>query len=1232
MLIGKAGADILNGGEGNDVLRGWRGPDTLNGDGGNDYLYGGRGQDILNGGDGDDVLYGRQHADVLNGGAGDDELRGNRGPDTLDGGPGTDVLNGGQGNDACSTGENYTNCEDVTDQPVTVTVHRPQAGEEALGSVNMLVEVAGLESGQLVYSIGGSELLRRSVNSGVHTLDLRSQADGPLTIDVSLVDSTGTVVAVTAVQVTNRIVTQQTGAAALEAYGSAFEAGTISASQFLRIAVPAAAAATERPDLPEADGEENETTALVLAAALEAWDEATPEARAEILLMNHIQIVPDPGPAGLIASAVAGCPDRVRVTWGLGQIFESSFCVFDVKADELANALGFANSSKFTDIRYYVDPDYVTGFGGKFDANAYSAPGFPVGLDLPTELVEGAKLIWESERVHENRGFQLPKAHRVDGIPLSVFVVDNSQRAYSSPFEVTSKPPDIPNFPSASFLFDEDLGHPIRLSGPKGDLRTTIVHELFHTFEWDTINWAADVLVGPNPPGGQLENVRGETVALYESAATWGTHEVYEELGRTTRYGTGAAVNHWLATPQNAFLFSPDRVRKAIEAPGISYSYWPSMLWLDEHVRSSGSHPTNESPGGTLQSVITSYAGSPIGGSPQGKINDEIAASALAGSGPSPAGKAWPRMWTALYLLQSADAVQTANPELFAAADTPDFRWLYFWDSTQIANLRGSVAMANSTATEEDFFGTERPGRYTSAAPVHLSPAVSTRTVTNIGVAKGGAAFFDVRTSFTDSAVIQIEIDVSSDPEDWEASVMQFDGKHPNLCLDEVTGNPAVQISENNGASNTITLSVAVDTTCKNFTVALVNVDVRASSTQTNPGTATSPTITFSVTETASILTDSVLPDGAAGQPYSPFALLASAPALWSIVGGELPVGLTLTPAGTLSGLPRSGGAHTFSARATFAGLPPVDKEFSVSVVGPWLVTTSLADGQVSDSYSQSLVADVHYPEFGQNHPGRPAISGFELGVGSLPDGLTLNTSSGLISGIPTADGAHDFTVLVHDTAGNTGSKGYSLTIGTPSRAHLHFQAVTTPDPVVPGQAATGVITVTNTGGDTATGRTLRFRLPDGFSSISAPGCGLVAGQTTVFDCPLADIDPGDVIDFNVSFTVPAGFGPTARVFRFGDLKPVFADTGYIIAYLNQGQSYSHQIVATDPDGDDADLVFSIIAGSLPPGFDMDSSGLITGVMQVDEQNYVWNFTVQVADATGAVETAELRLWINQTL
>ena len=188
---------------------------------------------------------------------------------------------------------------------------------------------------------------------------------------------------------------------------------------------------------------------------------------------------------------------------------------------------------------------------------------------------------------------------------------------------------------------------------------------------------------------------------------------------------------------------------------------------------------------------------------------------------------------------------------------------------------------------------------------------------------------------------------------------------------------------------------------------------------------------------------------------------------------------------------------------------------------------------------------------------------------------------------------------------------------------------IPTPDPVVPGQAATGVITVTNTGGDTATGRTLRFRLPDGFSNISAPGCGPVAGQTTVFDCPLADIAPGDVIDFNVSFTVPAGFDPTARVFRFGNLKPVFAGNGYIGGSLAQGDAYSHQIVATDPDGDDTDLVFSIIAGSLPPGFDMDPSGLVTGIMQVDENDYIWDFTVRVADATGAEETAVFRLIIN---
>lgn len=55
-LYGYGGNDTLNGGRGDDLLRGGSGNDTLNGGGDNDLLIGGKGNDTLNGGTGSDVF------------------------------------------------------------------------------------------------------------------------------------------------------------------------------------------------------------------------------------------------------------------------------------------------------------------------------------------------------------------------------------------------------------------------------------------------------------------------------------------------------------------------------------------------------------------------------------------------------------------------------------------------------------------------------------------------------------------------------------------------------------------------------------------------------------------------------------------------------------------------------------------------------------------------------------------------------------------------------------------------------------------------------------------------------------------------------------------------------------------------------------------------------------------------------------------------------------------------
>ena len=82
----------------------------------------------------------------------------------------------------------------------------------------------------------------------------------------------------------------------------------------------------------------------------------------------------------------------------------------------------------------------------------------------------------------------------------------------------------------------------------------------------------------------------------------------------------------------------------------------------------------------------------------------------------------------------------------------------------------------------------------------------------------------------------------------------------------------------------------------------------------------------------------------------------------------------------------------------------------------------SLTSGTTGSSYSQTIST--------QNDQGTLHYS---ITSGSLPSGLTLNSSTGVLSGIPTTAGSYSFTIKVTDTPGNFGSffdtKSYVLSI-----------------------------------------------------------------------------------------------------------------------------------------------------------------------------------------------------------
>ena len=105
-----------------------------------------------------------------------------------------------------------------------------------------------------------------------------------------------------------------------------------------------------------------------------------------------------------------------------------------------------------------------------------------------------------------------------------------------------------------------------------------------------------------------------------------------------------------------------------------------------------------------------------------------------------------------------------------------------------------------------------------------------------------------------------------------------------------------------------------------------------------NPGGAVSNALTLTVSPaantTVSVTTTSPLTSGVVGTPYSQTLSAAggTAPYTWSILTGSLPAGLSLTPAGVISGTPTSTGTQTFTVGLTDSALVTASQSLTLSI------------------------------------------------------------------------------------------------------------------------------------------------------------------------------------------------------------------------------------------------------------------------------------------------------------
>ena len=238
------------------------------------------------------------------------------------------------------------------------------------------------------------------------------------------------------------------------------------------------------------------------------------------------------------------------------------------------------------------------------------------------------------------------------------------------------------------------------------------------------------------------------------------------------------------------------------------------------------------------------------------------------------------------------------------------------------------------------------------------------------------------------------------------------------------------------------------------------------------------------------------LPNGSVGNAYN-LTLTASGGSgnyQFSLSGGNMPSGLTLSQNGHISGTTTASGTFSFTVTATTPELCSGSKNYTVTINGSCpsftLNPATLPGGMVGAAYSQTLL-----PTGGT----APYLFNFS---GTLPPGVQLNSQTGTLLGVPTTVGTYNFTVTAIDTNFCQGSKSYSVTIGAGggiSANNLQFYPLAHPVRLLDTRAgatgcdAPGAKILSNTSRtQTAAGRTC-----DGLT-IPANAAALVGNATSV--------------------------------------------------------------------------------------------------------------------------------------
>ena len=256
----------------------------------------------------------------------------------------------------------------------------------------------------------------------------------------------------------------------------------------------------------------------------------------------------------------------------------------------------------------------------------------------------------------------------------------------------------------------------------------------------------------------------------------------------------------------------------------------------------------------------------------------------------------------------------------------------------------------------------------------------------------------------------------------------------------------------------------------------------------------------------------------------------------------------------------------------------------------------ALPNGNAGASYTYTLVATSYNPLT------------YTVTLGALPAGLTLNASTGVISGTITYLAialVSNFTVTASDGTLSS-DQSFSISVALPAGP---VWVTTDPLPDASGGVAySTTLVVTST--QTLTYSVISGTLPTGLTLNSTTG--VISGT------------PPSVLDDSTSyFDISATDGVQTAVAVFSlyvhtTIAPFWSTTSPLPNGIG-GIAYSTTLAATSG----LTISYSLTAGSIPPGLSLDPvSGILSGTPTNPTSNTTYTMTVGVSDGTHLVTRA----------